>query len=106
VPLFDLNKLAQKRVFVLSRAPGLVQSHRGAMNELQQRANDVLNMIASAKLKLRIEHLYPLKDAQRAHSGLGKAEKTTGKLPADSMDGEVKFSRLGRFTAERKCHYR
>jgi NADPH:quinone reductase len=36
-------------------------------------------MIAAGKLKLRIEHLYPLKDAQQAHRDL-EARKTTGKL--------------------------
>jgi len=39
----------------------------------------VLNMIASGKLKLRIEHLYPLRDAQQAHRDL-EGRKTTGKL--------------------------
>jgi len=77
VPLFDLNKLAQKGSLFVTR-PSLVH-HIASDDELQQRANDVLNMIASAKLKLRIEHLYPLKDAQRAHQDL-EGRKTTGKL--------------------------
>ncbi len=36
-------------------------------------------MIASGKLKLRIEHIYPLKDAAQAHRDL-EGRKTTGKL--------------------------
>jgi NADPH2:quinone reductase len=77
VPLFDLNRLAQKGSLFVTR-PTLVH-HMATHEELQQRANDVLNMIASGKLKLRIEHLYPLKDAQRAHQDL-EGRKTTGKL--------------------------
>ena len=77
VPLFDLNKLAQKGSLFITR-PTLVH-HIASHEELQQRAADVLNMIASGKLKLRIEHLYPLKDAQQAHRDL-EGRKTTGKL--------------------------
>ena len=77
VPLFDLNRLAQKGSLFVTR-PTLVH-HMATHEELHQRANDVLNMIASGKLKLRIEHLYPLKDAQRAHQDL-EGRKTTGKL--------------------------
>jgi NADPH2:quinone reductase len=36
-------------------------------------------MIAAGKLKLRIEHTYPLAEVQRAHRDL-EARKTTGKL--------------------------
>ena len=47
--------------------------------ELQARAGAVFGMIRDKKLKLRIEHEYPLADAQRAHREL-EARKTTGKL--------------------------
>jgi NADPH2:quinone reductase len=47
--------------------------------ELQQRASAVFDMIGTGKLKLRIEHVYPLKDAQQAHRDL-EGRKTTGKL--------------------------
>jgi NADPH2:quinone reductase len=77
VPPFDLNKLSQKGSLFITR-PTLVH-HIASHEELQQRAGDVLNMIASGKLKLRIEHLYPLKDAQQAHRDL-EGRKTTGKL--------------------------
>jgi NADPH2:quinone reductase len=36
-------------------------------------------MITSGKLKLRIEHTYPLAEAQQAHRDL-EGRKTTGKL--------------------------
>jgi NADPH:quinone reductase len=77
VPPFDLNKLAQKGSLFVTR-PSLVH-HIASHEELQQRAADVFNMITSGKLKLRIEHLYPLKDAQQAHRDL-EGRKTTGKL--------------------------
>jgi len=47
--------------------------------ELVRRSTDVLNMIALGKLKLRAEHIYPLRDAQQAHRDL-EGRKTTGKL--------------------------
>jgi NADPH2:quinone reductase len=77
VPPFDLNKLAQKGSLFVTR-PTLVH-YIARHEELHQRAGDVLNMIASGKLKLRIEHIYPLRDAQQAHRDL-EGRKTTGKL--------------------------
>ncbi|HWX37839.1 MAG TPA: quinone oxidoreductase [Candidatus Sulfotelmatobacter sp.] len=77
VPPFDLNRLAQKGSLFVTR-PTLVH-HMASHEELQQRAGDVLNMIASGKLKMRIEHLYALKDAAQAHRDL-EGRKTTGKL--------------------------
>jgi NADPH2:quinone reductase len=76
-PPFDLGKLAAKGSLFVTRPTLLhyIASHE----ELQQRASDVLNMIGSGKLKLRIEHFYPLKDAQQAHRDL-EGRKTTGKL--------------------------
>jgi NADPH2:quinone reductase len=47
--------------------------------ELQERAGAVFGMIRDGKLKLRIEHLYPLAEAPQAHRDL-EARKTTGKL--------------------------
>ena len=43
------------------------------------RSGAVFAMITSGKLKLRIEHTYPLAEAQRAHRDL-EGRKTTGKL--------------------------
>jgi NADPH2:quinone reductase len=77
VPPFDLNKLAGKGSLFVTR-PTLAH-YIASHEELQQRATDVLNMIATGKLKLRIEHLYPLGEAQQAHRDL-EGRKTTGKL--------------------------
>jgi len=77
VPLFDLGRLAMKGSLFITR-PTLV-NHIASHEELQQRAGDVFGMIASGKLKLRIDYLYALKDAQQAHRDL-EGRKTTGKL--------------------------
>ena len=47
--------------------------------ELRERADAVFGMIRDGKLKLRIEHVYPLAEVQRAHREL-EGRKTTGKL--------------------------
>ena len=47
--------------------------------ELRKRAGAVFGMIRDGKLNLRIEHIYSLADAQRAHRDL-EGRKTTGKL--------------------------
>ncbi len=47
--------------------------------ELRARAAAVFGMIRDGKLKLRIEHVYPLAEAERAHREL-ESRKTTGKL--------------------------
>jgi NADPH2:quinone reductase len=77
VPPFDLIKLAQKGSLFVSR-PSLAH-YIATREELEQRANDVMGMISAGKLKLRIEHVYALKDAQQAHRDL-EDRKTTGKL--------------------------
>jgi NADPH:quinone reductase len=47
--------------------------------ELVARSGAVFDMLASGKLRLRIEHTYPLADAPLAHRDL-EGRKTTGKL--------------------------
>ncbi len=47
--------------------------------ELEKRARAVFGMIREGKLKMRVEHVYPLAEAQRAHRDL-EGRKTTGKL--------------------------
>ena len=47
--------------------------------ELVARSAAVFCMITSGKLDLRVEHTYPLAEAQRAHKDL-EGRKTTGKL--------------------------
>ncbi len=77
VPPFDPMRLSRKGSLFLTR-PTL--SHYIATRaELEQRAGDVLSMIARGDLKLRIEHEYPLAHAAEAHRDL-EERKTTGKL--------------------------
>jgi len=77
VPPFDLIALSQKGSLFLTR-PRLVH-YIATREELVARSGAVFGMIAAGKLKLRIEHTYPLAEAQRAHRDL-QGRKTTGKL--------------------------
>jgi NADPH2:quinone reductase len=77
VPPFDPIVLTQKGSLFLTR-PSL-GAYIATPQELQQRADAVFGIIARGKLKLRIEHIYPLKDAAQAHRDL-EGRKTTGKL--------------------------
>jgi NADPH2:quinone reductase len=74
---FDPLKLTQRGSLFLTR-PSLANYIAGR-EELEMRATDVLGMIASGKLRLRIEHVYKLAEAQQAHRDL-EGRKTTGKL--------------------------
>jgi NADPH2:quinone reductase len=77
VPPFDLIQLSRKGSLFLTR-PTLV-NYIATHDELLRRATAVLQMISSGKLKLRIDHIYPLKNAEQAHRDL-EARKTTGKV--------------------------
>jgi NADPH2:quinone reductase len=76
-PSFDPITLTQKGSLYLTR-PSLGH-YTITREELQQRAGAVFGMIRSGKLKLRIEHVYPLAQAAQAHRDL-ESRKTTGKL--------------------------
>ena len=76
VPPFDLIKLSQKGSLFVTR-PTLVH-YTAAREELEWRANDVMQMIVREELKLRIHEIYPLAEAQQAHRDL-EGRKTTGK---------------------------
>jgi NADPH:quinone reductase len=77
VPPFDLITLSTKGSLFVTR-PTLAH-YTAARDELLMRAEAVFDMIGSGKLKLRIEHTYPLSEAQRAHRDL-EGRKTSGKL--------------------------
>ncbi len=77
VPPFDLIALSQKGSLYVTR-PTLV-NYIATREELAARSSAVFGMIAAGKLKLRIEHTYPLAEVQRAHREL-EGRKTTGKL--------------------------
>jgi NADPH2:quinone reductase len=69
--------LSQKGSLYLTR-PSLA-NYSSTADELDWRANDVLNWIGQGKLKLHIHKVYPLADAAQAHRDL-ESRKTTGKL--------------------------
>jgi NADPH2:quinone reductase len=77
VPPFDLIALSQKGSLYVTR-PTLV-NYIASREELMARSSAVFRMIAEGKLKLRIQHTYPLAEAQQAHRDL-EGRKTTGKL--------------------------
>jgi NADPH2:quinone reductase len=77
VPPFDPIILTQKGSLFLTR-PSL-GNYIATREELVARSSAVFGMIAAGKLKLRIEHTYPLSEAQQAHRDL-EGRKTTGKL--------------------------
>lgn len=77
VPPFDLIKLSQKGSLFITR-PTLAH-YTLNREELEWRANDVLQWIARGELKLRIHKVYPLAEAEQAHRDL-EGRKTTGKL--------------------------
>ncbi len=77
VPPFDLIALSQKGSLYVTRPT--LGHYTATREELMTRSGAVFGMMAAGKLKLRIEHTYPLGEAQRAHRDL-EGRKTTGKL--------------------------
>jgi NADPH2:quinone reductase len=77
VPPFDLMKLTKHGSLFITR-PSLAH-YVATREELEQRAGDVLQMIATGNLKLRIHKTYPVAEAQQAHRDL-EGRKTSGKL--------------------------
>jgi NADPH:quinone reductase len=77
VPPFDLIRLSQKGSLFLTR-PSL-HHYIHTRKELEQRAGEVLQMIDTNRLKLRIHKTYPLSETQQAHLDL-EGRRTSGKL--------------------------
>jgi NADPH:quinone reductase len=77
VPPFDPIALSHKGSLYLTR-PSLGH-YIATPKELQRRAGSIFAMIRNGKLKLRIEHVYPLEQAVQAHRDL-ESRKTSGKL--------------------------
>jgi NADPH2:quinone reductase len=77
VPPLDLGVLNMKGSLFVTR-PSL-NAHIATRAELVQRATDVLGWIRDGRLKLRIEHVFPLERAADAHRAL-EGRKTTGKV--------------------------
>ena len=77
VPPFDLIKLSQKGSLFITRPT--LNHYTATREELEWRANDVLQWIVRGDLKLSIHKTYPLASAADAHRDL-EGRKTTGKL--------------------------
>ena len=77
VPPFDPTILSQKGSLYLTRPT--LHNYMATREELEQRAGELFSWVAQGKLKLRIPHTYPLRDAAQAHIDLA-SRKTTGKL--------------------------
>jgi len=77
VPPFDLIALSTKGSLYVTRPT--LGAYTATREELVARSGAVFGMMAAGKLELRIEHTYPLAEAQRAHRDL-EGRKTTGKL--------------------------
>jgi NADPH2:quinone reductase len=77
VPPFDLITLSQKGSLYVTR-PSLM-NYIATREELIARSGALFKMMVAGKLKLRIEHTYPLAEAHQAHRDL-EGRKTTGKL--------------------------
>jgi len=74
---FDLMELTKHGSLFVTRPT--LKDYTATREELEQRANQVLQMIVRGELKLRIHKKYPLADAQQAHRDL-EGRKTSGKL--------------------------
>lgn len=77
VPPFDLIQLSTRGSLFVTRPT--MKDYTATRAELEQRSGDVLRWVAEGNLKLRIEHTYPLSEAQQAHRDL-EGRKTTGKV--------------------------
>jgi NADPH2:quinone reductase len=77
VPPQALDGLARRGSLRLTR-PSLVH-HVASRDELLRRAGEVLGWIRDGRLRLRLEHVYPLEAAVEAHRAL-EGRRTTGKV--------------------------
>ena len=77
VPPFDLIVLSHKGSLYVTRPT--LGHYIATREELLARSGAVFGMITAGKLKLRMEHTYPLAQAPQAHRDL-ESRKTTGKL--------------------------
>jgi NADPH2:quinone reductase len=75
VPPFELGILAQKGSLYITR-PTLV-THVSKREDLVETAKDLFDMVLAGKVKIEVNHRYPLKEAAQAQRDL-EARKTTG----------------------------
>ena len=77
VPPFELSTLNPKGSLYITR-PGLPH-YTATADELQWRAGDVLGWVADGSLKVRVDRIYPLKEAAKAQQAL-EGRETAGKV--------------------------
>jgi NADPH2:quinone reductase len=77
VPPFDLIELAGKGSLYITRPT--LKFYTLTREDLVSRATDVFDAVAVGRLKVRMEHTYPLAQAQQAQIDIA-ARRTTGKL--------------------------
>jgi NADPH:quinone reductase len=77
VPPFDLIRLSTMGSLYVTRPT--LKDYVATRADLEARAQDIFAWLADGSLKLRIEHVYALRDAAQAHRDL-ESRKTTGKL--------------------------
>ena len=77
VPPFDLIRLSTMGSLYVTRPT--LKDYVQTRTELERRAEDVFDWVATGKLKVRIGHKYRLADAKQAQIDL-QARKTTGKV--------------------------
>jgi len=77
VPPFDLQRLNALGSLSVTR-PKLADFTRDA-EEVRWRSSEIMGLVADGRLSVRIDALYPLADAGRAHTAL-ESRATTGKL--------------------------
>ena len=73
----DLGILAAKGSLYVTR-PTLV-TYTASRADLEMTANELFDVVKSGKVKIEINHTYPLKDAQQVHRDL-EGRKTTGSI--------------------------
>ena len=77
VPPFDLIRLSTMGSLYVTRPT--LKDYVASPEDLAKRASDVFCWLGEGSLKLRVEHVYPLEEAARAHRDL-ESRKTTGKV--------------------------
>src|SRR6266849_4701585 len=77
VPPLDLQRLNAGGSLFITR-PSLTH-HVATRDELMQRSSELLGWVRDGKVKLRVEHQFPLEQAAEAHRQL-EGRKTTGKI--------------------------
>lgn len=77
VPPFDPIELVKKGSLFITRPK--LEDYIATRDQMLSRAEDVLGAVGAGKLKVRVQHVYPLAEAANAHRDL-EARKTTGKL--------------------------